>query len=131
MFGEWSTSGAAPIWPVFVIVAVLGTGRAFFQPASSALVPNLVPMEIFPNAVAWYTSATKCSQMVGPPLGGLLYLAGPAGVSATAFAFAAFVLAGAACAGPMHGIKTRKRKPIRTIHATPRPFRRATRRRNV
>ena len=84
MFWHWSTAGAQPIWLVFVIVAVLGTGRAFFQPASSALVPNLVPEDIFPNAVAWYTSATKSSQIVGPSLGGMLYLAGPEVVYATA-----------------------------------------------
>ncbi|MEE8516767.1 MAG: MFS transporter, partial [Alphaproteobacteria bacterium] len=84
MFWHWSTAGAQPIWLVFVIVAVLGTGRAFFQPASSAIVPNLVPEDIFPNAVAWYTSATKSSQIVGPSLGGMLYLAGPEVVYATA-----------------------------------------------
>jgi MFS family permease len=72
----WSISGTAAIWPVFVILVILGTGRAFYQPASNALVPNLVPAAIFPNAVAWNTSASKLSQMVGPALGGLLYLAG-------------------------------------------------------
>lgn len=92
MFWHWSSAGATPIWPVFIFVAVMGAGRAFFQPASSAIVPNLVPEKIFPNAVAWYTSATKSSQMVGPSLGGMLYLAGPEVVYATAVASLAIAI---------------------------------------
>lgn len=92
MFWAWSARGAAPVWPVFIILAVLGTGRAFFQPASSALVPNLVPTGIFPNAVAWYTSGTKCSQIVGPALGGVLYLAGAEVVYGTAAAVLALAI---------------------------------------
>jgi MFS family permease len=72
----WSVSGILAVWPVYVILVILGTGRAFYQPASNALVPNLVPEELFPNAVAWNTSASKLSQVVGPALGGMLYLAG-------------------------------------------------------
>jgi len=72
----WSISEIAAVWPVYVILVILGTGRAFYQPASNALVPNLVPVNIFPNAVAWNTSVSKMSQVVGPALGGLLYLAG-------------------------------------------------------
>ncbi len=76
LFWVWTVSGAREVWPVFLILAVLGTGRAFYQPASNALVPNLVPPEVFPNAVAWNTSANKMCQVAGPALGGLLYLAG-------------------------------------------------------
>lgn len=77
LFWTWTASGAEEVWPVFVILVVLGTGRAFYQPASNALVPNLVPQEVFPNAVAWNTSANKLCQVGGPALGGILYLAGP------------------------------------------------------
>ncbi|MDH3241788.1 MAG: MFS transporter [Alphaproteobacteria bacterium] len=76
LFWLWTVTGAAEVWPVFVILAVMGTGRAFFQPASNALVPNLVPPALFPNAVAWNTSANKTAQVAGPALGGLLYLLG-------------------------------------------------------
>ncbi|MFM2129775.1 MAG: hypothetical protein RL477_1321 [Pseudomonadota bacterium] len=74
----------APVWPVFAIIVVMGTGRAFFQPASNSFVPNLVPPEVFPNAVAWNTGANKISQVLGPALGGVLYLLGPEVVYATA-----------------------------------------------
>ncbi len=76
LFWLWSTSGAQEVWPVFLTLVVMGTGRAFFQPASNALVPNLVPPEMFPNAVAWNTSANKTAQVAGPALGGVLYLLG-------------------------------------------------------
>lgn len=75
--------GGASVWPVFLIMSVMGTGRAFYQPSSSALVPNLVTPEEFPNAVAWNTGANKISQVVGPALGGGLYLLGPEVVYAT------------------------------------------------
>lgn len=80
----FTMSATAAVWPVFAIMAVMGTGRAFYQPASNSLVPNLVPPEQFPNAVAWNTGANKVSQVVGPALGGGLYLLGPEVVYATA-----------------------------------------------
>ncbi len=78
-------SGFEEVWPVFLILAIMGTGRAFYQPASNSLVPNLVPPKIFPNAIAWHTSSTKISQTVGPALGGVIYqLFGPEVVYASA-----------------------------------------------
>ena len=63
-------SGAGPI---FVVLALFGVARAFFGPASSALVANLVPAEDFANAVAWNSSAWQTATIVGPVAGGLLY----------------------------------------------------------
>jgi MFS family permease len=87
LFLVFTLSGWGEVWPVFLILVVLGTGRAFYQPASNALLPNLVPTEEFPNAVAWNTTSNKTAQVCGPALGGLLYLLGPevvyAGAAAT------------------------------------------------
>lgn len=77
LFWVWTITATTAVWPVFVILVLMGTGRAFYQPASAALVPNLVPITVFPNAVAWNTSISKLCQVVGPALGGVLYLAGP------------------------------------------------------
>ncbi|MHA1107788.1 MAG: MFS transporter, partial [Alphaproteobacteria bacterium] len=77
LFLAITLSGMEQIWPVFLILSVLGTGRAFYQPAANSLVPNLVPVELFPNAIAWYTSSNKITQVAGPALGGIIYLAGP------------------------------------------------------
>ncbi|MDA1326493.1 MAG: MFS transporter [Proteobacteria bacterium] len=66
-------SGFREIWPVFLILAIMGTGRAFDSPAANSLVPNLVPPKVFPNAIAWHTSSNKITQTVGPALGGVVY----------------------------------------------------------
>lgn len=59
--------------PVFGVLAAFGVARAFFAPASSALVANLVPPADFANAVAWNSSAWQTATIVGPVAGGLLY----------------------------------------------------------
>lgn len=63
------------IWPIFLTLSIFGTARAFSQPASQALVPNLVAKEIYPTAVAWSTASGKLAGIVGPATGGLLYAA--------------------------------------------------------
>jgi MFS family permease len=63
--------------PVFAILPLFGVARAFFSPASGALVANLVPPEDFANAVAWNSSAWQMATIVGPVAGGLLYGLGP------------------------------------------------------
>ncbi|MFP1630706.1 MFS transporter [Zhengella sp. ZM62] len=78
--------------PVFAVLAVFGIARAFFGPASAALVANLVPARDFANAVAWNSSAWQTATIVGPVAGGLLYGAG-AGV---AYGLACAFMVGAA-----------------------------------
>ena len=77
---------------MLAIVAVVGAARAFEGPTMAALMPGLVPRLAIPRAAAWAISATQTAQIVGPSLGGLLYLAGPGAVYAAAAAL--FVLAG-------------------------------------
>ncbi len=92
LFVLFTVSGAEAVWPVFLILILFGTGRAFYMPASNALAPNLVPAEVFPNAIAWNTSGNKTAQVVGPALGGMLYLLGPEvvyGTGAVTFVLAA------------------------------------------
>lgn len=42
------------------------------RPARVALMPQLVPRHVFPNAVMWNTSMFQFSSVIGPALGGLL-----------------------------------------------------------
>ena len=49
-----------------------------------ALLPGLVEADIFPRATAWSTSATQTAAIVGPAVGGALYVAGPTVVYAAA-----------------------------------------------
>src|SRR5499427_4801419 len=72
--------------PIFVILLFVGTVRSFSMPASRALLPQLVPEEQLPSAVAWNSSVFQCATILGPAIGGLLYafFRGPAPVYATA-----------------------------------------------
>lgn len=72
----FTLTGLAAVWPVFAAMALFGIGRAFAMPASQAILPNLVPREQFASAVALNSSVHQASTVVGPALGGLLYLAG-------------------------------------------------------
>ena len=72
--------------PIFVMYACLfatGTARAFWMPARSALLPRIVPLSIFSNAVSWNTSGFEISSFIGPAIGGfLIYYAGVTAVYA-------------------------------------------------
>src|ERR1700720_1234848 len=41
------------VYPIYVVVILIGVVRAFNAPVSRALLPQLVPEGHFPNAVAW------------------------------------------------------------------------------
>lgn len=70
-------SGATVVWPVFATLVLFGSARAFMMPATQAVLRNMVPLESFGQAVAMSSSAFHVAVIVGPILGGLLYLAGP------------------------------------------------------
>ncbi len=71
---------------IFVIVAIIGAGRAFSKPTMSALLPSLMSPKALPGAVAGSASATQFAIIIGPALGGFLYVAGPAVVYASSCA---------------------------------------------
>ncbi len=66
-------TGSAPVWLIYVATFLTGIGRAFSGPASQAITPNLVPRELFANAVTWISSAWQVSTIIGPAIGGILY----------------------------------------------------------
>jgi MFS family permease len=64
---------AGRVWPFYVVIFVSGIARSFLQPARSALGAELVPRELYPNAVTWRSSAWQLAEVVGPAIGGLVY----------------------------------------------------------
>ncbi|MBM7113139.1 MFS transporter [Archangium primigenium] len=58
---------------VYGVLVLFGTARAFYSPASSALVPRLVPPEELTRAVAINSTTWQVATIAGPALGGLLY----------------------------------------------------------
>jgi MFS family permease len=71
------TGAGGPV-PVFAAIACYGACRAFEQPAWQSWLPGLVAPEAYPRAAAWNSLASQIAVMLGPALGGLLYLFGPA-----------------------------------------------------
>jgi MFS family permease len=65
--------GARSVYPIFVVLVMLGVVRSFNGPVSRALLPSLVPEEHFSNAVAWNASVLQGATILGPAVGGLLY----------------------------------------------------------
>jgi MFS family permease len=82
---EITRIGAHSVRPIYGVLLLLGVVRVFNGPAGRSLLPQLVPNEVFPNAVAWNATIFQAATILGPALGGLLYAAfrGPAGVYAT------------------------------------------------
>ena len=74
--------------PVLVLMALtlFGVARAFYSPASTSLAVNLVPREVFPNAVGWISSSWQFAAIAGPVAGGLLYGLSPFAAYGTAAA---------------------------------------------
>jgi MFS family permease len=70
-------TGSHVVWPVFAILVLYGSARAFMMPASQAVLRNLVPNHEFGQAVALSSSTFHVAVIAGPVLGGLLYAAGP------------------------------------------------------
>ncbi len=61
------------ILAIYTVLFFVGTGRAFSSPASSALIPHLVPEVHFVNAVTWGGAIFQLANITGPALGGLLF----------------------------------------------------------
>jgi MFS family permease len=100
--------------PVLTVIAiVLGAGEGMFIPASSAIVPALLPADELQAGNALISGTTQLSQLAGPALGGLLVvLVGPAdsfAIDAATFAVSALTLAGVRRDAP---------RPTTTAHPT-------------
>src|SRR3984957_7494590 len=59
--------------PIYAVLLGVGMGRAFSGPASSALLPSLVPRHHFVNAVTWGSIVFQIANIAGPAVGGLLF----------------------------------------------------------
>jgi MFS family permease len=77
---------AHEVWPIFGILVVLGTARAFWGPAAQSLAPNLVPAKALSNAITINASAWQFAAIMGPAVGGLLYGVAPSVAFVTAAA---------------------------------------------
>jgi MFS family permease len=89
----FTLSGLTTVWPVFAILALFGSARAFMMPATQAIVINLVPSDSFSKAVALSSSTFHVAVILGPTLGGLLYYYGATAVFVVSSALLALAVA--------------------------------------
>ncbi len=99
-------AGAGGVAAILAILFVHGIARAFAQTAVQALLPNLVPVETFPRAVAWSSSANKVAQLAGPALGGGLIAWTGDGVYGAAAACFAIAAGSALLIPPVPGVRS-------------------------
>jgi MFS family permease len=64
--------GSIPL--MYLLLFLDATAVILGRPARSALLPQLVPSRVFPNAVTWNTSLMQISGVVGPAIGGLVVI---------------------------------------------------------
>jgi len=76
----FTLSGLSVVWPVFAVLVLFGSARAFMMPATQAVLVNMVPKESFSRALALSSSSSHVAIILGPTLGGLLYIFGPKAV---------------------------------------------------
>src|SRR5579862_1081401 len=61
------------VYYIFGVLILFGVVRSFTGPVSRALLPQVVPEEHFPNAVAWASTTFQGAAILGPALGGIIY----------------------------------------------------------
>ncbi len=90
LFFTWH--GSITVGTIFCLLALFGTFRAFVNPATKSLIPNLVPEKELSSAIALSSSSWELAVIVGPAVGGLLYVFGAEiayGAALTLFSLAA------------------------------------------
>ena len=98
------------IWPILGILALHGAARSFYHTASQAVLPNLMPRDQFPKAVAYSSSANKAAQLAGPAFGGFLIVGIGDGVYV--FTLIMFLIAGISAAFISGNLKVPAKEPV-------------------
>jgi MFS family permease len=89
-------AGWLTVVDIFIAVLVLGTTAAFENPATAALLPQVVPQGAVQRATALSSGSAQLATITGPALGGIAYAISPAMPYAI---MVAFWLTAALCAG--------------------------------
>jgi MFS family permease len=87
-----SLSGADRLWPYLTLAAAGGCAAAIAIPAGRALPVMIVPLELIASAMALRSIAFQTGIIVGPAVGGLLFVISPEAVYAVAAGLLAVAL---------------------------------------
>lgn len=61
------------VFPIYTVIFISGIARGFITPAIFSFMPQLVPRDLYQNAISWNSTLWEMASIGGPPLGGLLY----------------------------------------------------------
>ena len=61
------------IFPIYAVIFISGIARGFITPAIFSYMPQLVPRELYQNAISWNSTLWEMASIGGPPVGGLIY----------------------------------------------------------
>jgi MFS family permease len=61
-----------PIMLIYLCLLGIGIARAFNDPASSTILPQTVPPEMFTSAATWYSSSWQLASVIGPAIAGVI-----------------------------------------------------------
>ena len=82
-------AGLSHVWPIYLLTAVASAASAFDTPARQSLMPTLVPIRDFPNAVSLGVTVFYFAMIGGPSMAGFLLAShGPAfiyGINAASY----------------------------------------------
>jgi MFS family permease len=105
-----SAGGWLDKFGILGLIVVIGAARAFENPTTSAMVPEVVPRSLLARGMAWIVTANQTAQIAGPALGGLL---SALGVEAAFWTSAAlFAVAGVLLAAIRREPAPRAREPL-------------------
>jgi MFS family permease len=77
--GVLLVSGHAALWELAVTQTISGAGDAFFNPASTGIVPHVVPPDRLQQANAFLSLTSSGTSVIGPAIGGALVATAGAG----------------------------------------------------
>jgi MFS family permease len=99
----------APLWISFTAIALSGCVRSFNMSTRQSLLPLLVPINRFQNAVTWNTAIFQCAAIGGPILAGEL-------IDQVGSSWVVFALSMCLCT--VFAIASAQLKPRETVKAT-------------
>jgi MFS family permease len=60
-------------FPIYGVIFISGIARGFLTPAQFSFMPQLVPRELYTNAITWNSTLWETAAITGPAVGGLLF----------------------------------------------------------
>jgi MFS family permease len=61
------------VLPIYTVIFISGIARGFLTPAVFSYMPQLIPRELYSNAVTWNSTLWETASIGGPALAGFLY----------------------------------------------------------